>query len=86
MPKPLQGVQGSGMHTHMSLFRGDRNEFYDEEDGYNLSATAKSFMAGLLRHASRSRRSPTRRSTATSDWSPASRRRSTCGGATTAAG
>src|SRR5262245_1968458 len=52
MPKPLQGVQGSGMHTHMSLFRGDRNEFYDEEDGYNLSATAKAFMAGLLRHAS----------------------------------
>ena len=51
MPKPLQGVQGSGMHTHMSLFRGDRNEFYDDEDGYNLSATAKSFMAGLLRHA-----------------------------------
>jgi glutamine synthetase len=52
MPKPLQGVQGSGMHTHMSLFRADRNEFYDEEDGYNLSATAKAFMAGLLRHAS----------------------------------
>ena len=52
MPKPLQGVQGSGMHTHMSLFRGDRNEFYDEADSYNLSATAKAFMAGLLRHAS----------------------------------
>ena len=51
MPKPLQGVQGSGMHTHMSLFRGDRNEFFDEDDGYNLSATAKAFMAGLLRHA-----------------------------------
>ena len=51
MPKPLEGVQGSGMHTHMSLFRGDINEFYDEDDDYNLSATAKSFMAGLIRHA-----------------------------------
>ena len=51
MPKPLQGVQGSGMHTHMSLFRGDSNEFYADDDGYNLSATAKAFMAGLLRHA-----------------------------------
>jgi len=51
MPKPLEGVQGSGMHTHMSLFRGDRNEFYDEADDYNLSSTAKSFMAGLIRHA-----------------------------------
>jgi len=51
MPKPLEGVQGSGMHTHMSLFRGDTNEFYDEDDDYNLSATAKAFMAGLIRHA-----------------------------------
>ena len=51
MPKPLEGVQGSGMHTHMSLFRGDDNAFFDEHDDYNLSATAKSFMAGLLRHA-----------------------------------
>ena len=51
MPKPLEGVQGSGMHLHMSLFRGDDNAFYDGDDAYNLSATAKSFMAGLLRHA-----------------------------------
>jgi len=51
MPKPLEGVQGSGMHTHMSLFRGDRNEFFDEADDYNLSPTAKAFMAGLIRHA-----------------------------------
>lgn len=51
MPKPLQGVQGSGMHTHMSLFRGDTNVFYDADDAYNLSPTAKSFIAGLLRHA-----------------------------------
>ena len=51
MPKPLEGVQGSGMHTHMSLFRGDDNAFFDEGDAYSLSPTAKSFMAGLLRHA-----------------------------------
>ncbi len=51
MPKPLEGVQGSGMHLHMSLFRGDDNAFYDESDDYDLSATAKAFMAGLLRHA-----------------------------------
>jgi len=52
MPKPVEGFQGSGMHLHMSLFRGDENAFYDESDGYDLSDTAKSFMAGLLRHAS----------------------------------
>jgi len=51
MPKPLEGVQGSGMHVHVSLFHGDDNAFYDDADGYNLSAEAKSFMAGLLRHA-----------------------------------
>lgn len=52
MPKPLEGLQGSGMHLHMSLFRSDQNAFYDADDGYDLSATAKSFIAGLLRHAS----------------------------------
>ncbi len=51
MPKPLEGLQGSGMHLHMSLFRGDENAFYDESDSYDLSDTAKAFMAGLLRHA-----------------------------------
>ena len=51
MPKPLEGVQGSGMHTHLSLVTGDDNAFYDENDEYNLSPVAKSFMAGLLRHA-----------------------------------
>ena len=50
MPKPLEGVQGSGMHVHLSLFSGDENAFYDETDGYHLSEAAKSFMAGLLRH------------------------------------
>ncbi len=51
MPKPLEGVQGSGMHLHMSMFRGDDNAFYDGDDAYNLSPLAKSFMAGLLVHA-----------------------------------
>ena len=51
MPKPLEGVQGSGMHVHMSLFTDDRNAFYDGDDEYHLSDLAKSFMAGLLRHA-----------------------------------
>lgn len=51
MPKPLEFVQGSGMHLHLSLFKGDTNAFHSENDPYNLSDTAKSFMAGLLRHA-----------------------------------
>ena len=38
MPKPLEGVQGSGMHVHLSLFRGDENAFYDGDDAYGLSA------------------------------------------------
>ncbi len=51
MPKPLEGVQGSGMHMHLSMFRGDANAFYDADDEYLLSPMAKSFMAGLLHHA-----------------------------------
>ena len=51
MPKPLQGENGSGMHTHMSLFKGDRNAFYDADDEYYLSGLAKEFMAGLLKYA-----------------------------------
>ena len=51
MPKPLEGVQGSGMHTHMSLFEGDENAFRDPGDPYHLSKVAKSFIAGLLHHA-----------------------------------
>jgi glutamine synthetase len=51
MPKPLEGVQGSGMHLHLSLFKGDENAFYSADDANNLSADAKAFMAGLLRHA-----------------------------------
>ncbi|HTX01441.1 MAG TPA: type I glutamate--ammonia ligase [Acidimicrobiales bacterium] len=51
MPKPLEGVQGSGMHTHFSLFEGDTNAFFDPGDAYGLSAVAKGFIAGLLAHA-----------------------------------
>ena len=36
MPKQLEGVQGSGMHLHLSLFKGEENAFYDEKDAYNL--------------------------------------------------
>ena len=51
MPKPIQGVDGSSLHTHMSLFEGGRNAFFDPTDTYYLSKTARSFVAGLLRHA-----------------------------------
>src|SRR5579872_245706 len=51
MPKPLAGVQGSGMHTHLSLWQGERNAFSDPEDAYGLSSVAKQFIAGLLHHA-----------------------------------
>ncbi len=50
MPKPLAGVQGSGMHTHMSLFQGDTNVFHDAETG-GLAEPARQFIAGLLFHA-----------------------------------
>ena len=51
MPKPLEGVQGSGMHMHFSMFDGENNAFYSQDDPYNLSPIAQRFMAGLLRHA-----------------------------------
>jgi glutamine synthetase len=53
MPKPLEGVNGSGMHTHQSLYRldGTGNAFADEADPYGLSDLARGFMAGLLHHA-----------------------------------
>ncbi|MFB9909078.1 glutamine synthetase family protein [Allokutzneria oryzae] len=51
MPKPFSQHAGSGMHTHFSLFEGDRNAFYDSEDPYELSQTGKAFVAGLLKHA-----------------------------------
>ena len=51
MPKPFTQHPGSGMHTHMSLFEGDTNAFFDPSAQYHLSKTAKHFIAGLLRHA-----------------------------------
>ena len=51
MPKPVYGVAGSGMHLNMSLFKDGRNVFYDEGGQRQLSKTARSFIAGLLRHA-----------------------------------
>lgn len=51
MPKPLYGVNGSGMHCHQSLFRGNENAFYDEKDELGLSETAKQYLAGILKHA-----------------------------------
>ncbi len=50
MPKPIFGVNGSGMHVHQSLFKGNRNAFFDGDDEYNLSKVAKSYIAGLLTH------------------------------------
>jgi len=51
MPKPIFGQNGSGMHVHQSLFKGDANAFYDANDKYNLSQMAKHYIAGLMRHA-----------------------------------
>ena len=51
MPKPIEGVQGSGLHTHLSLFEGERNAFFDATDEYHLSKVGRMFMAGLLAHA-----------------------------------
>lgn len=51
MPKPVFGMNGSGMHLHMSLFKGDKNAFFDKEDPYHLSEIGKGFLAGLLQHA-----------------------------------
>jgi len=51
MPKPIFGVNGSGMHTHQSLFKGERNAFFDPDDPYHLSEVAKGYIAGILRHS-----------------------------------
>ncbi len=50
MPKPIFGQNGSGMHTHQSLFKGNQNAFFDPKDQYFLSDTAKKYIAGLLTH------------------------------------
>ncbi len=51
MPKPIFGENGSGMHVHQSLFKGERNAFFDKNDKIHLSKIAKSYIAGLLKHA-----------------------------------
>jgi len=51
MPKPVFGENGNGMHTHQSLFTGDKNAFFDAKDPYHLSKVGKCFIAGLLKHA-----------------------------------
>ena len=51
MPKPIYGVNGSGMHTHQTLFKGDGNAFFDAEREWQLSQTCLHYVGGLLRHA-----------------------------------
>ena len=51
MPKPIFGMNGSGMHTHQSLFKGSSNAFFDGDDPTHLSDVGKSYIAGLLTHA-----------------------------------
>ena len=51
MPKPIFGMNGSGMHTHQSLFEGNRNAFFNPTDEFHLSDRGKYYIAGLLRHA-----------------------------------
>jgi len=51
MPKPFSNLNGSGMHTHQSLFQGDTNAFHDSDDEHHLSIVGKRFIAGLIRHA-----------------------------------
>jgi glutamine synthetase len=51
MPKPLFGMNGSGMHCHQSLFRGNENAFFDDKDKLGLSSIARQYMAGVLKHA-----------------------------------
>jgi glutamine synthetase len=51
MPKPIFGENGSGMHTHQSLFKGKVNAFYNAKDKYHLSDMAKSYIAGIMEHA-----------------------------------
>jgi glutamine synthetase len=51
MPKPFTDHPGSGMHTHVSLFEGEKNAFFDSSAEFNLSKTGRSFIAGILKHA-----------------------------------
>jgi glutamine synthetase len=51
MPKPVYGINGNGMHVHQSLFRGERNAFFEADDPYHLSEVARYYIAGILKHA-----------------------------------
>jgi glutamine synthetase len=51
MPKPIFGINGSGMHTHQSLFKDSSNAFHDPKDSFNLSRVAKGYIGGILKHA-----------------------------------
>jgi glutamine synthetase len=51
MPKPVFGINGSGMHTHQSLFKDGKNSFHDPKAEFNLSAVARGYIAGILKHA-----------------------------------
>ena len=51
MPKPISGINGSGMHTHISLFNDDGNAFHEDSDEFGLSEAAYQFLAGILEHA-----------------------------------
>jgi len=51
MPKPIYGINGSGMHVHQSLFKGGKNAFFDPSDKYHLSPAGKAYTAGLLKHS-----------------------------------
>ncbi len=51
MPKPIFGINGSGMHVHQSLFKGDKNAFFEKSEKYHLSNTGKAYTAGILKHA-----------------------------------
>jgi glutamine synthetase len=51
MPKPVSGINGSGMHVHQSLYKGEQNAFFEREDRYHLSQIAKCYIAGLMKHA-----------------------------------
>ncbi|MCF8052036.1 MAG: glutamine synthetase family protein [Desulfobacterales bacterium] len=51
MPKPIFGINGSGMHVHQSLFKGEKNLFFDGSDQYHLSKLAKGYIAGIMHHA-----------------------------------
>jgi len=51
MPKPINGQNGSGMHVHQSLWRGNHNAFFDESSTYHLSPEARHYTAGIMYHA-----------------------------------